>query len=183
LKRMQLEANVDEADIGSVAVGQQASFTVDAFPGRSFPATIQSIDFSPVTTDGVVTYKATLSVDNADLSLRPGMTATTQIVVKQVKDALLAPNAALRYTPPAAAKKESFSLTRLFMPRFPRGERQARRDTANGERTVYALKKGAPEAVTVTTGVTDGKMTEIVKGDIKPDTPLITASRKGQAQP
>jgi HlyD family secretion protein len=183
LTRMQLEANVDEADIGSVAVDQSATFTVDAFPGRGFPAKIASIDFSPITTDGVVTYKATLSVDNADLALRPGMTATTQIVVKQVANAVLAPNAALRYQPPAAAKQESFSLTRFFMPRFPRGERQPRRDLTSGQRTVYVLENNVPKAMTITTGATDGKMIEIVKGEIKADQPLITASRKGPVTP
>ena len=67
LKHMQLEANIDEADIGTVKTGQKATFTVDAFSGRSFPARIETIEFSPLTTDGVVTYKAVLSVDNSDL--------------------------------------------------------------------------------------------------------------------
>ena len=104
LKRMQLEANIDEADIGTVKLGQKANFTVDAFSGRNFPARIEAVEFYPETTDGVVTYKAILSVDNSDLALRPGMTATAQVTVQEISNALLVPNAALRYSPPVAAK-------------------------------------------------------------------------------
>jgi HlyD family secretion protein len=179
LKRMQLEANVDEADIGAVKVGQKANFTVDAFTGRSFPARIETIEFSPLTTDGVVTYKAILSVDNTDLALRPGMTATAQITVQEKSNALLVPNAALRYSPPPAAKQQSFSLTGLFMPRMPRGEKPIKNDTAANERIVWALKDGAPQSTAITTGATDGKMTEVVKGDLAADTPLITAAKTG----
>ena len=121
LKHMQLEANIDEADIGTVETGQTATFTVDAFSGRSFPARIETIEFSPLVTEGVVTYKAVLSVDNSDLALRPGMTATAQITVQEISNALLVPNAALRYSPPVQARQEGFSLSRLFMPRMPRG--------------------------------------------------------------
>ena len=179
LKHMQLEANVDEADIGTVKAGQQAVFTVDAFPGRSFPARIETIEFSPLTTDGVVTYKAILSVDNSDLSLRPGMTATAQITVQEISGALLIPNAALRYSPPAAAKQESFSLSRLFLPRMPRSERTAKKETAAGERVVWVLKDNAPQSLNITTGASDGKMTEVVKGELDPATLLITAAKKG----
>ena len=179
LKHMQLEANIDEADIGTVKVGQTASFTVDAFTGRNFPARIETIEFSPETTDGVVTYKAILSVDNSDLALRPGMTATAQITVQEIKQALLVPNAALRYSPPVAAKQESFSLTRMFMPRMPRGGDGAKKPVIAGERTVWILKNDTPQSVTVGTGASDGKMTEIVKGELTADTPLITASKSG----
>jgi HlyD family secretion protein len=179
LKHMQLEANVDEADIGTVKAGQQAVFTVDAFPGRSFPARIETIEFSPLTTDGVVTYKAILSVDNSDLSLRPGMTATAQITVQEISGALLIPNAALRYSPPAAAKQESFSLSRLFLPRMPRSERTAKTETAAGERVVWVLKDNTPQSLNITTGASDGKMTEVVKGELDPGALLITAAKKG----
>jgi HlyD family secretion protein len=179
IKRMQLEANIDEADIGAVKVGQAAKFTVDAFTGRSFPARIQTIEFSPQTTDGVVTYKAILSVDNSDLALRPGMTATAQVTVQEMKQALLVPNAALRYAPPVAAKQESFSLTRMFMPRMPRSGSSASKPAANGERTVWALKNDAPLTITIKTGATDGAMTEVVAGDLAADVPLITSSKTG----
>jgi HlyD family secretion protein len=177
LKRMQLEANIDEADIGAVKLGQSATFAVDAFPGRSFPARIETIEFSPETTDGVVTYKAILSVDNADLALRPGMTATALITVQDISNALLVPNAALRYSPPVVTKQENFSLTRMFMPRMPRSTDTIRKPAGSGERTLWILKDAAPQSVVVSTGATDGKMTEVVKGDLTEGTPLVTGSR------
>jgi HlyD family secretion protein len=181
LKHMQLEANIDEADIGTVAAGQKASFTVDAFSGRSFPARIETIEFSPLTTEGVVTYKAVLSVDNSDLALRPGMTATAQITVQEISNALLVPNAALRYSPPVQARQEGFSLSRLFMPRMPRGGgRSAQKEPPTGERTVWALKDKVPVSLSIKTGASDGKLTEVVAGDLDTDTPLITASKKGR---
>jgi HlyD family secretion protein len=178
LKRMQLEANIDEADIGAVKLGQKANFTVDAFSGRNFPARIESVEFYPETTDGVVTYKAILSVDNSDLALRPGMTATAQVTVQEITNALLIPNAALRYSPPVAAKQQSFSLSRLFLPRMPRSEKPARPESASGERVVWVLKGNVPEPVGITTGASDGKMTAVVKGGIAADALLITAARQ-----
>jgi HlyD family secretion protein len=179
LKHMQLEANIDEADIGAVRVGQNATFTVDAFTERSFPARIETIEFSPLVTEGVVTYKAVLSVDNSDLALRPGMTATAQVVVQRIADALMIPNAALRYSPPAAARQESFSLSRLFLPRFPRNERPAKKNVKAGERTVWILEEGAPKSLTIATGASDGKMTEVTRGEISLESALITAAKKG----
>ena len=178
LKRMQLEADIDEADIGTVKLGQKANFTVDAFNGRDFPARIETVEFYPETTDGVVTYKAILSVDNSDLALRPGMTATAQVTVQEISNALLVPNAALRYSPPVAAKQQSFSLSRLFLPRMPRNQKSTRPETIAGERTVWVLKDNVPAAVRITTGASDGKMTEVVKGDITPDDLLIIAAKK-----
>lgn len=178
LKRMQLEADIDEADIGTVKLGQKANFTVDAFSGRNFPARIETVEFYPETTDGVVTYKAILSVDNSDLALRPGMTATAQVTVQEISNALLVPNAALRYSPPVAAQQQSFSLSRLFLPRMPRNQKPARTETVAGERTIWVLKNNVPGAVQITTGASDGKMTEVVKGDISPDDLLIIAAKQ-----
>lgn len=178
LTRMQVEADIDEADIGLVKSGQKASFTVDAYPGRSFPAETGTIEFSPQTTDNVVTYKAVLIVDNKDLSLRPGMTATAEIIVREIKDALTVPNAALRYAPAETKKSEGFSLTRLFMPRMPRFERARNKDTADGERTVWVLENDAPRAVEVTVGASNGERTEILKGEIAAGDPVVTAAKQ-----
>ena len=176
LARMQLEADVDEADIGDVREGQKATFTVDAYPGRSFPAVIDTIEYSPEVTDNVVTYKAVLTVDNRELLLRPGMTATAQIVVQEVPDALAVPNAALRYTPPKEQKQPGFSVMNMFIPRMP----PARKNTApaaDGTRTLYVLENGAPKEVTVHVGVTDGKDTEIRPGELKPGDEVIVSSK------
>ncbi len=180
LKRMQLEANIDEADIGTVKLGQRANFTVDAFTGRNFPARIEAVEFFPQTTDGVVTYKAILSVDNSDLALRPGMTATAQVTVQEISNALLVPNAALRYSPPVQVEQQSFSLSRLFLPRMPRNNRPARTETVAGERVVWVLKDNVPEAVRITTGASDGKVTEIVNGDIAPGALLIISAKQAR---
>ena len=178
LTRMQVEANIDEADIGAVKEGQMAQFTVDAYPGRVFPARVDTVEFSPLTTDGVVTYKAILIVDNSELLLRPGMTATAQIVVEKVDDALAVPNAALRYSPPKTEESSSFDLTRVFMPRPPRQRGAAKTEAGANTRSVWVLKNGAPSEVAVTTGVTDGTNTEILSGDLAAGDAVITASRR-----
>jgi HlyD family secretion protein len=177
LTHMQVEANIDEADIGAVKAGQDAQFTVDAYPGRPFPAKIETLQFSPLTTDGVVTYKAILTVDNSDLLLRPGMTATAQIIVQKVDNALAVPNTALRYAPAAPKAQQGFDLSRIFFPR-PRGRGQPKRDTPANSRSVWILENGKPREISVTTGATDGKLTQIVKGDLKADDQVITASRQ-----
>jgi HlyD family secretion protein len=182
ISRIQLEANVDEADIGVVRIGQSAAFTVDAYRDRLFPAKIESMFYAPETVDGVVTYKTILSADNADLSLRPGMTATARVTVAEHKDVIAIPNEALRYTPPRAQAQQGFSITQIFMPRFPRAERSRRTDAADGKRAVYILKNGTHEEVRVKTGATDGKFTIIEDGGLSEGDALITASRQGAAQ-
>lgn len=168
LERMQLEAAIDEADIGAVAKGQRARFTVDAFPDRRFDAEISDIAYASVTTDGVVTYEAKLAVDNDELLLRPGMTATVDVVAREARGVLTVPAAALRYRPalPEQAGGQGFSLQRLFMPRFPRRNAASRQPAvaADGTRTLYVLRDGAPQPVQVRTGVTDGDRTEILSG-------------------
>lgn len=176
LTHMQLEADVDEADIGDVKEGQKATFTVDAYPGRNFPAVIDTIEYSPKVTDNVVTYKAVLTVDNSDLLLRPGMTATAQIVVQEVPSALAVPNAALRYAPPKQEKSQGFSVMNLFIPRMPPAVKNTA-PAADGTRTLYVLDNGVPRPVTVHAGATDGKDTEIVSGDLKAGDEVIISSR------
>ncbi|MCA3554978.1 MAG: efflux RND transporter periplasmic adaptor subunit [Aestuariivirga sp.] len=176
LAHMQLEADVDEADIGNVKEGQKATFRVDAYPGQNFPALIDTIEFSPKVTDNVVTYKAVLTVDNSALLLRPGMTATAQIVVQEVPNALAVPNAALRYTPPRERKSQGFSVMNLFIPRMPPAVKNTA-PAADGMRTLYVLDNGAPKAVAVHAGVSDGKDTEILSGGIKAGDQVIVSSR------
>lgn len=178
LTRMQLEADIDEADIGEAKAGQTATFTVDAYPGKSFPAVIDTIEYSPEVTDNVVTYKAILIVDNSELLLRPGMTATAQILVNEVKDALTVPNAALRYAPPRQSSGQGFNITSLFIPRMPRGEKTTV-PAADGERTVHVLEDGKPKAVKVRVGVSDGKDTQIISGEIKAGDEVILSSKAG----
>lgn len=175
LRHMELQVAIDEADVGKVETGQTATFNVDAYPERSFPAAIETVRFASETVSNVVTYKGILTVDNAELLLRPGMTATANIVVEQVKDAILIPNAALRYTPPRESASRSGGLMGLFRP--PRMGRQ--RGGGGGEqettkRSVWVLRNNAPVAVQVETGATDGQFTAIKSGEIKPDDQIIT---------
>ena len=167
LETMIVEAAIDEADIGAVAKGQDARFTVDAFPNRRFDATISDISFASVTTEGVVTYDARLAVDNSDLALRPGMTATVSVVTREANDVVLVPSAAFRFRPPATERNSGgFGLQDLFGGRrmgriFERREPTVSTD---GSRTLYVLRDGQPTATRVRTGSTDGENTEIVSG-------------------
>jgi HlyD family secretion protein len=179
LRRMQVEADVDEADIGSVKPGQKATFTVDAYPGRSFPAQIETIEYSPNVKENVVTYKAVLTVDNTELLLRPGMTATAEIVVQEVGDALAVPNAALRYKPPAAQQQqEGFSLTRLFIPRMPRLEPSKNEEVTGSDRKVWVLENSVPRETTIRVGASDGDITEVTGGDLSEGALAITSSKQ-----
>jgi HlyD family secretion protein len=171
LTQMELQVKVDEADVGSVQLGQSASFTVSAWPGRDFPATIRRIGLGSTITDNVVTYKTVLIVANDDLALRPGMTATARIVTARRENVLRVPNAALRFTPPVASADEASGgvLSRIF-PRPPRPVKkvQMRLVEAPGmTREIWVLKDGQPVAVTVRTGVSNGRLTEIVGSDLQ----------------
>jgi HlyD family secretion protein len=180
LRKMELKAAVDEADIGAVKAGQHARFTVDAFPERPFDAAIRDISFASVTTEGVVTYDARLDVDNNEMLLRPGMTATVSVVTKQAKGALTVPSAAFRYRP-AEARDRPFSLLNMFTGRGGRGgrwrDRQDDNKPAEGFRTLYVLENGRPHRVDVKIGSTDGDRTEVLSG-LKEGDPVITASQQ-----
>jgi len=166
LRKMELKAAIDEADIGGVASGQKARFTVDAFPERSFDALIRDIAYASVTTEGVVTYDARLAVDNAELLLRPGMTATVSVVTRQANGIITVPAAAFRFRPPVVERNSGWSLQRLFMPRMRRGgsRPQSGPVSTDGTRTLYVLQDGVPQPVKVKTGSTDGEKTEILSG-------------------
>ncbi|NNJ77447.1 MAG: efflux RND transporter periplasmic adaptor subunit [Anderseniella sp.] len=168
LREMQLEVDVDEADIGKVKEGNKAKFTVESFQDRDFPAQISELRFAPETVDGVVTYKAILTIDNNDLLLRPGMTATAEINVQTVEDALLIPNAALRYAPPAdTAAGSGKSFVQSILPGPPRSTEIAKiEQTRNGERRIWVLRNDMPVSVNVRTGVTDGSKTQILEGEL-----------------
>jgi len=176
LRQMELHVDVDEADVGQTLVGQEATFRVDAYPDREFKARITRVNYAPKVVQDVVTYEALLSVDNSDLVLRPGMTATAEITTRVVKKALLVPNGALRFSPPTPEKKSKTSAVRGLLPGPPRrGLEQRSSDTAPGskQQRVWVLRDKQPVAIPVTVGATDGLMTEIVTGDIEPGTQVL----------
>ncbi|HOI75022.1 MAG TPA: efflux RND transporter periplasmic adaptor subunit [Syntrophales bacterium] len=174
LTKMDLHVNVDEADIGKVQEGQKATFTVAAYAGRTFEARITQARYGSSTTSGVVTYETVLKVDNADLSLRPGMTATADIIVKKIDNAVLVPSAALRFTPPQQPEaKSSTGLVGALLPRPPRSGGQKSVETAGKQQRVWILKENRPVAVQVTTGAANGSLTEVASGDLQPGTAVI----------
>ncbi|MBE0619281.1 MAG: efflux RND transporter periplasmic adaptor subunit [Burkholderiales bacterium] len=190
LTQLQLEASVDEADVGAVKVGQKASFTVSAYPARRFPATTRRVAFGSTTTNNVVTYVATLDVDNRDLSLRPGMTAVATIVATERDGVLLVPNTALRFSPTAAAAASkssgSSSILSKMMPRPPQSSSAKVAGTeskAPGTRQIWVLQEGQPLAVQVQTGISDGRLTEVSGEDLAPGMAVITDQRSAGAAP
>ncbi len=177
LTKMQLQVKVDEADVGSVKLGQPATFTVSSWAGRDFPAVIQRVGIGSTTTDNVVTYKTVLDVQNDDLALRPGMTATARIITAQRDQALLVANAALRFSPTTgAAESSSRSILAKLMPRPSREPRKstASKTQAPGAAKVWVLLDGHPVSVEVTTGLSNGRQTEITGGDLKAGMAVIT---------
>jgi len=175
LAKMDLHVDVDEADVGQVKEGQEAAFTVDAYADRVFPARVAQVRYGSQILEGVVTYETLLAVDNADLWLRPGMTATAEIVVGKVKDAILVPNGALRFTPPlpeAPAPAEKRGVLGMLLP-HPRRSGSASKQGGEAapqgrQQRVWVLRQGNPVAVPVTAGATDGTRTEITGGELEP---------------
>jgi HlyD family secretion protein len=173
LKQMELQVDVDEADVGKVGIGQSATFGVDAFPDRKFPATIRDVRFASETIQGVVTYKAVLTIDNSELLLRPGMTATAEIKVTQIQDALLIPNAGLRFSPPVKDAVRQPSLLRRVLPGPPQFRPASRREETGPNRTVWTLRNGEPAPIKIVIGASDGKHTAVVGGELVADQALI----------
>jgi HlyD family secretion protein len=171
LTQMELHVDVDEADVGMVKEGQEATFTVDAYANRTFRAHIIQVRFGSKVTEGVVTYETVLKVNNDDLSLRPGMTATADITVKNLKDVVLIPNAALRFTPPEGRRGPSGSVP-IFGP--PRGAQQVQEVNGNEtEQIVWTLRGEDLVSIPITIGATDTSMTEVTSGNVSPGTVLV----------
>ncbi len=180
LSKMELQVDVDEADVGKVQSGQQATFSVDAWPGRRYAAVITRVGYGSKVKEGVVSYPAVLQVDNTDLSLRPGMTGTAEITTLTRENVLRVPNAALRFTPPAndAPAKAAGSSNPLvaMMPRPPASPRKpaAPQPQADGTQRLWVLQAGQPVSLQIKVGATDGQLTEVVGGDLQAGMEVIT---------
>src|SRR5881394_1082465 len=160
LTKMQIDANVAEADVGVVTIDQKVDFTVDAFPMQTFHGKVVQVRNAPITVQNVVTYDTVIGVSNSDLKLKPGMTANVSIVIAHKDDVLKIANAALRYRPANA----------------PTPERPASGQTRGGagvggsagpramSRTVYVLRGSKAEPVQIKTGISDGTTTEVLEG-------------------
>ncbi|MGD0016738.1 MAG: efflux RND transporter periplasmic adaptor subunit [Verrucomicrobiia bacterium] len=175
LGKMQIDANVAEADIGGVAVGQKADFTVDAFPNRTFHGVVTQVRFNPITVQNVVTYDTVIGVSNLDLKLMPGMTANVSIIIAERNDVLKIPNAALRFHPPESTTNVAAQATSAGS-RSGGGPGGVRR---KGERrtthTVYMLQNDKLQPVQVKTGISDGSSTELIEGLSESNT-IVTAA-------
>jgi HlyD family secretion protein len=173
LRLMELHVDVDEADVGMVHEGQPAVFTVDAYPERSFPAVIRQVRYGAQATSGVVTYETVLTVSNKDQILRPGMTATAEITVQEVEDALLVPNAALRFVPPPQATAGRSGFMGRLLPGPPRRRSAAPTAGPSAGPRVWRLQNGQPVPAAVTLGHTDGQWTEVRATALAPGTEVI----------
>lgn len=180
LRKMQVHTSVAEGDVGRLQPGMDATFTVDAFPGQTFKGKVGQIRNAPQTLQNVVTYDAVLDVDNQDLKLRPGMTASVTIVFAERDDVVAIANAALRFRPPpevassiagahsgpgsasAAPGAPSASAGRRHRP--PRAGGTGGDGTDRARRTVYVMRGSTPEPVRIVTGLSDGTVTEVVRG-------------------
>jgi HlyD family secretion protein len=185
LSKMKLQVKVDEADVGELHAGAPATFTVDAYPNRTFPATVTRLDLganatqlvnsagtAATNTTNVVAYVAELSVSNPDGLLKPGMTATASIVTNSVKNALLVPNSALRFTPPAPPKKTIFG----GPPQDPKNAEVSRGATQQ----LWVLDaKGQPKAIAVKVGYTNGSLTEVSGRGVHSGLQVITGQLGG----
>ncbi len=160
LTKMQIDANVAEADVGAVTIDQNVNFSVDAFPNRTFRGKVVQVRNAPITVQNVVTYDTVIGVRNADLKLKPGMTANVSIIIAHKDDVLKISSAALRYRPANAPTPERSASSqnrggaggsRLAAPRVT-------------DRTVYVLRSGKAEPVQIKTGISDGTSTEVLEG-------------------
>ena len=202
LKKMELLVNVSEADIGRIEVGQTATFSVDAWPSRSYTAKVKKVAFGAVGTgtaaregaaasnNTVVTYSTELEVANEDLSLRPGMTATVDIAIVAKQDILVVPNSALRFDPIVAAAigKPDPTKRTLVQSLSPGGGRRWRgapppkAGASDSTPKVWTLKNGEPSEIKVTPGITDGRVTEITGDALAAGTPLIISIKPPRAE-
>jgi HlyD family secretion protein len=192
LTKMQVDTNVDEADVGKVALRQDVEFSVDAYPDRIFHGAISQIRIAPITVQNVVTYDVVITVDNADLNLKPGMTANVSIIVASKSDVLKIPNAALRFRPsdkelgksgteqPAkGGSRPGGSAGGGAGPRKEgtlQGGQSGTRPAGQKSYAVWMLEDGKPKRVPVTIGISDGMFTEVAGGGLKDGQDVIVES-------
>ena len=191
LTKMQILANIDEADVGKVRPGLEAKFTVDAYPGETFTGKINDVRQAPTTIQNVVTYPAVIDAPNPDHKLRQGMTASVTITAARKDDTLRVPNAALRWKPeegaaatePAAPQQRQGAAPQARGPSAAsRGAREGPPQQAPGRAgRVYKLEDGKPVAVNVRVGLSDGQRTEVIEGLAEGDKVIVGGSEGGSS--
>jgi HlyD family secretion protein len=180
LRHMQVNASVDEADIGKIAPKQLVSFQVDAYPGKTFAGSVRQVRLAPVVDQNVVSYVTVIDVPNPELQLKPGMTANVAITIARADDVLKVPNAALRYRPDAATLEAHSQAATQQAGQRPRAERpegeRPQGDRTQARRRVWVLNSESLTAVPVETGVDDGTTTAIVGGDLREGARVVTGA-------
>lgn len=176
LKKMQIDTSFAEADIGSIKVKQAATFTVDAFSDKVFHGSVAQVRLNPTTQQNVVTYDVVISVDNPDMTLLPGMTAYVSITVSEKKAILTVPNAALRFKPPEDSTNIVVNTSSTTVQNGKKRDKEG--NTTSGK--VYILESGKLKPVSITTGITDNKVTEVVSGDLKAGDQVVTGIVQGK---
>jgi HlyD family secretion protein len=171
LTKMEVDTNVSESDIGSLKVGNTASFGVEAFPDRTFTGTVTQVRQAPQTVQNVVTYDVVVSAANSDNALKPGMTASVRIVSEQRNNVLRVPDQALRYRPGGVAATAG------------RDDAEAVANAGENTGTVWVLRQGRPVRVPVTIGLDDDTNAEIVKGDLHAGDRVIVSEQSGDGSP
>lgn len=190
LRQLELVVNVDEADVGQLQAGQAATFAVSAWPGRRYPSQVTRVNFGSTTTDNVVTYPTQLRVDNPDLSLRPGMTATATIAATQRTGVLRVPHTAFSFDPTAAVAPagggSGGGIVSSLMPRPPGGQTakrarpaEAGKDAAGATRRLWVLDGGQPRAIQVTAGLSNGRLTEVSGPEVAEGQQVIVDQQAG----
>jgi HlyD family secretion protein len=169
---MQVDTSVAEADVGKLTPGMEATFTVDAYPSERFKGKVRQIRNAPTTVQNVVTYDAVIDVDNSALKLKPGMTANVTFVYAEKDDVLKVPNAALRFKP-----SPGIMGTDGGVPRQPRAQREA---APTDRRTLWVLRDGQPRMLPIRVGVSDGSVSEVMEGDLRPGDAVITDALGGE---
>ncbi len=169
LRRMQVNASVDEADIGRIAAGQPVRFRVDAYPTERFTGVVRQVRLEPVVEQNVVSYVTVIDVPNPDLKLKPGMTATVTIEVARADDVLRVPNAALRFRPPSEVPGTMRQPTGA-------GKVNDRGARGGGNAGVWRTRQGQLERVPVNTGISDGVTTAVLGGELRADEDVVTAT-------
>ena len=159
LRRMQVDTAVSESDVGKLNQGMEASFQVDAYPRRTFKGTVRQVRNAPQISQNVVTYDAVIDVENPELLLKPGMTANVTFILGRKDDALLVPNAALRFRMDGVATANDDT---------NKPERDAAEPAADApeRRRVWVLKDNRPRPVMLTLGLSDGSRTEVLSGEL-----------------
>lgn len=179
LTKMQIDANVAEADVGGVEESQGVDFTVDAFPNRTFHGKVVQVRSSPLTVQNVVTYDTVIAVNNPDLKLKPGMTANVSIVIAEHNDVLRVPNSALRFHPPETGPSTNAAPRMGGGGSYPGGTSSTRpKGEHRPARSVYVLKDDKVQPIQVKLGISDGIYTEVTEGLGENDNVVISAIYK-----